>query len=103
MDVLIEVHNEAELDRALRLRSRLLGINNRDLKTLTTDLRTTERLAALVPRDRALVAESGLRTPADLARMAGAGARRFLIGESLLRHADVAAATRELLAQPAPV
>jgi len=102
MDVLVEVHDEAELDRALRLRSRLIGVNNRDLKTMTTDLATTERLAARVPKDRALVAESGLKTPADLARLARAGARRFLIGESLLRHPDVAAATRALLAQPVP-
>ena len=102
MDVLLEVHDEAELERALRLRSPLVGVNNRNLKTLTTDLATTERLAALLPGDRVLVAESGLKTAADLARMARVGARRFLIGESLLRHADVAAATGALLAQPVP-
>jgi len=102
MDVLVEVHDEAELDRALRLRSRLIGVNNRNLKTMTTDLAITERLAAHLPGDRVLVAESGLKTPADLARMAAVGARRFLIGESLLRHADVEAATRALLAQPVP-
>jgi indole-3-glycerol phosphate synthase len=98
MDVLVEVHDEAELAQALRLRTRLLGINNRDLKTLKTDVATTERLARTVPQGHALVAESGLAMPADLARMARAGARRFLVGESLLRQPDVAAATRALLA-----
>lgn len=97
LDVLIEVHDEAELARALKLKSPLLGVNNRNLKTLVTDLATTERLATLVPKDRVLVAESGLKTPADLSRMARGGARRFLIGESLLRHQDVEAATRALL------
>jgi len=100
MDVLIEVHNQDELGRALRLASPMIGINNRDLKTLKTDLATTEKLAKLLPPGRVLVAESGLRSPADLARMAAAGARRFLIGESLMREADVAAATRALLAHP---
>ena len=100
MDVLLEVHDAAELDRALRLRSPLLGINNRNLKTMITDVATTETLAARIPADRDLVAESGLRTPADLARMARAGARRFLIGESLMRQPDVAAATKTLLADP---
>ena len=103
MDVLVEVHDEAELERALHLKSRLIEVNNRNLKSMTTDLATTERLAALVPADRVIVAESGLKTAADLARMAKVGARRFLIGKSLLRHADVAAATRTLLAQPVPV
>jgi len=101
MDVLIEVHNADELARALRLSSSLIGINNRDLKTLKTDLATTEQLAKGLPIDRTMVAESGLKTPSDLARMAAAGARRFLIGESLMREADVAAATRALLARPA--
>lgn len=100
MDVLIEVHDEAELERALRLKSRLIGINNRNLKTMTTDIGVTERLAALLPEGRVLVSESGLKTPADLARMARVGARRFLIGESLMRQADVAAATRALLVDP---
>jgi indole-3-glycerol phosphate synthase len=100
MDVLVEVHDEAELARALDLSSPLIGVNNRNLKTMTTDIATTERLAALLPEGRQLVAESGLKTPADLARMAKCGARRFLIGESLMRHTDVAAATRTLLADP---
>jgi len=100
MDVLIEVHDEAEFDRALRLKSPLIGVNNRNLKTMTTDIGTTERLAAKLPAGRVLVAESGLRTPADLARMAACGARRFLIGESLMRQPDLVAATRSLLANP---
>ena len=102
MDVLVEVHDGDELSRALRLKSRLIGINNRNLKTLAVDLRTAEILAPKVPSDRILVAESGLAVPADLARMARAGARCFLIGESSMRHPDVAAATRALLS-PAPV
>jgi indole-3-glycerol phosphate synthase len=97
MDVLAEVHNREELDRALRLRTPLIGINNRNLKTLQTDLATTETLAAELPTDRFLVAESGIRTHADLTRLAAAGARAFLVGESLLRQADVTAATRALL------
>jgi indole-3-glycerol phosphate synthase len=100
MDVLIEVHDEAEFDRALRLTSPLIGVNNRNLKTMTTDIATTERLAAKLPKGRVLVAESGLRSPGDLARMAACGARRFLIGESLMRQNDLVAATRALLANP---
>lgn len=97
MDVLVEVHDEAELDRALDLPVPLLGINNRDLKTLKVDLATFERLAPRVPADRLLVAESGLYGHDDLVRMARAGAQAFLIGESLMREADVTAATRRLL------
>jgi len=97
LDVLVEIHDAAEFDRALKLKSRLLGVNNRNLKTMTTDLTTTETLAATCPADRVLVAESGLKTNADLNRMAAVGARRFLVGESLMRQPDVTAATRTLL------
>ena len=99
MDVLVEVHDRAELDRALKLRSQLMGINNRNLKTLKTDLATTEELSRALPAGRTVISESGLNSPADLARMAKVGARCFLVGESLMRQPDVAAATRALLAR----
>jgi len=97
MDVLIEVHSAQELERALALRSPLLGINNRNLKTLFVDINTTETLAGLVPDSRHLISESGLSSPKDLARMASAGAKRFLIGETLMREGDVETATKDLL------
>ncbi|HWK47298.1 MAG TPA: indole-3-glycerol phosphate synthase TrpC [Stellaceae bacterium] len=97
LDVLVEVHDAAELDRALALRTTLIGINNRDLKTLEIDLATTERLAPGLPADRLVVCESGLGGPGDLARMAAIGVHCFLIGESLMRQPDVTAATRALL------
>jgi indole-3-glycerol phosphate synthase len=100
LDVLVEVHDRGELERALALDVRLVGINNRDLRTLHTDLATTEALAPLVPKDRIVVAESGLRDPADLDRLAAAGAGAFLVGEALMRERDVAAATRRLLRLP---
>lgn len=100
MDVLVEVHDEEELERALALRSPLLGVNNRNLKTFEVTLDTTRRLSKLVPEGKRLIAESGIYTPADLADLAGYGARSFLIGESLMRQEDVAGATRALLANP---
>ena len=100
MDVLLEVHNEEELERACKLKSPLMGINNRNLKTFETTLDTTRTLSRMVPTDRLIVCESGLTDRADLADMARYGARTFLIGESLMRKENVEAATRDLLSNP---
>jgi indole-3-glycerol phosphate synthase len=97
MDVLAEVHDEAELERAMCLQTRLIGINNRNLKTLVTDVETSIALSGLVPPDRFVIAESGLRTHEDLVRLSQSGVNSFLVGESLLRQTDVGAATRTLL------
>ena len=100
MDVLIEVHDRSELERAIRLKSPMIGINNRNLHSFEVSLQTTRDLARHVPEDRMIISESGLYTPADLAGLAAYGARCFLIGESLMRQPDVTAATRAILARP---
>ena len=97
--MLVEVHDEVELNRALKLKTALLGVNNRNLKTMVTDLGMTERLASIAPSEKILVSESGLRTNMDLSRMARVGARCFLIGESIMIQTDVENTTRALLSE----
>jgi indole-3-glycerol phosphate synthase len=100
LDILIEVHDQAELDRALKLSSPLIGINNRNLHTFETTLETTMTLAPRIPKDRMIISESGLFKPEDLMKLSSVGVNTFLIGESLMRQDDVAAATRAILLKP---
>lgn len=100
MDAIVEVHNDDELDRALALDCKLIGINNRNLKTFETTLETTERLAPRIPEDRIVIGESGISTPDDIARLQKVSVNTFLVGESLMRQDDVEAATRRLLGGP---
>ncbi len=102
LDVLVEVHDAGELERAVELRSPLIGVNNRDLKTFDVDLAVTESLVRDIPADRLVVSESGISTPADLARLSKAGVNCFLVGEALMREDDVEATTRAFLAPAAP-
>jgi indole-3-glycerol phosphate synthase len=99
MDVLLEVHDETELETALRTECRLIGVNNRDLRSFATDMATTERLASMLPKDRFLVSESGINTRADVMRLQQAGAKAFLIGESMMREPDIGRKLRELLSE----
>ena len=101
MDVLLEVHDETELERALNLKSNLIGINNRNLKTFKTDINTTRNLAKLIPENRFLISESGLNSSEDLRELNSHGASAFLIGESLMRQNDIEVATRDLISKPA--
>lgn len=103
MDVLIEIHDESEYARATKLKSRLLGVNNRDLKTFTTDIAASERLAQIISDDYLMVSESGINSHQDCNRLSNSGIRNFLVGESLMRQDDIAAATRQLLTGQAPI